>query len=176
MDIVALRYSESLFDLALEQTKVREYSDDMQLVNQVFQDQELISFFSNMQVSDQLKYEMLDQSFKTSIDDYVLNFLKLLVKKRRFKLISDIVKAYQVQTNKYLGIEEGIVQASYQLSQEEITTIEKALSNKTGKTIKLKPVVDKTLIGGIRVEVANKVYDSSIKNKLVELKKELIRK
>ena len=86
MDIVALRYSESLFDLALEQTKVREYSDDMQLVNQVFQDQELISFFSNMQVSDQLKYEMLDQSFKTSIDDYVLNFLKLLVNKRRFKI------------------------------------------------------------------------------------------
>jgi hypothetical protein len=50
------------------------------------------------------------------------------------------------------------------------------LSKKENKTIRLRVVNDPSLIGGIKVEINNRVFDGSIKNKVALLKKELLRK
>lgn len=54
--------------------------------------------------------------------------------------------------------------------------MEDALSKKENKTIRLRVVNDPSLIGGIKVEINNRVFDGSIKNKVALLKKELLRK
>ena len=47
---------------------------------------------------------------------------------------------------------------------------------KENKTITLRTVEDKTLIGGVKVQIENRVYDGSLKNKVSKLKTELLRK
>ena len=75
-----------------------------------------------------------------------------------------------------MGIEEGTIYAVYDLSPDQIKVIEHAISQKEQKTITLRVVKDPSLIGGIRVQVGNRVYDGSIKNKVSKLKEELLRK
>ena len=74
------------------------------------------------------------------------------------------------------GILEGILYANYDISVQEVKEVEDALSKKENKTIRLRVVNDPSLIGGIKVEINNRVFDGSIKNKVALLKKELLRK
>lgn len=177
MSVVGDRYAESLFDLAKEENKVTQYLDDIKLVGEVLDsDPQIVQFFNHVLIENDKKIQLLDQSFKGNVDQYVLNFLKLLVQSRRIRYIDDIVKSYIKLSNQYLGIEEGMIYTSYELTDQQIQDIEKAISQKENKKVTLKVSIDPSLLGGIKVQIANRIYDGTIKNKVEMLKKELLRK
>ena len=177
MSVVGDRYAESLFDLAKEENKVTQYLDDIKLVGEVLgSDPQIVQFFNHVLIENDKKIQLLDQSFKGNVDQYVLNFLKLLVQSRRIRYIDDIVKSYIKLSNQYLGIEEGMIYTPYELTDQQIQDIEKAISQKENKKVTLKVSIDPSLLGGIKVQIANRIYDGTIKNKVEMLKKELLRK
>ena len=177
MSVVGDRYAESLFDLAKEENKVTQYLDDIKLVGEVLDsDPQIVQFFNHVLIENDKKIQLLDQSFKGNVDQYVLNFLKLLVQSRRIRYIDDIVKCYINLSNQYLGIEEGMIYTPYELTDQQIQDIEKAISQKENKKVTLKVSIDPSLLGGIKVQIANRIYDGTIKNKVEMLKKELLRK
>ena len=177
MSVVGDRYAESLFDLAKEENKVTQYLDDIKLVGEVLDsDPQIVQFFNHVLIENDKKIQLLDQSFKGNVDQYVLNFLKLLVQSRRIRYIDDIVKSYIKLSNQYLGIEEGMIYTPYELTDQQIKDIEKAISQKENKKVTLKVSIDPSLLGGIKVQIANRIYDGTIKNKVEMLKKELLRK
>ena len=176
MSVVGDRYAESLFDLAKEENKVTQYLDDIKLVGEVLDsDPQIVQFFNHVLIENDKKIQLLDQSFKGNVDQYVLNFLKLLVQSRRIRYIDDIVKSYINLSNQYLGIEEGMIYTPYELTDQQIQDIEKAISQKENKKVTLKVSIDPSLLGGIKVQIANRIYDGTIKNKVEMLKKELLR-
>ena len=177
MSVVGDRYAESLFDLAKEENKVTQYLDDIKLVGEVLDsDPQIVQFFNHVLIENDKKIQLLDQSFKGNVDQYVLNFLKLLVQSRRIRYIDDIVKSYINLSNQYLGIEEGMIYTPYELTDQQIQDIEKAISQKENKKVTLKVSIDPSLLGGIKVQIANRIYDGTIKHKVEMLKKELLRK
>ena len=177
MSVVGDRYAESLFDLAKEENKVTQYLDDIKLVGEVLDsDPQIVQFFNHVLIENDKKIQLLDQSFKGNVDQYVLNFLKLLVQSRRIRYIDDIVKSYINLSNQYLGIEEGMIYTPYELTDQQIQDIEKAISQKENKKVTLKVSIDPSLLGGIKVQIANRIYDGTIKNEVEMLKKELLRK
>ena len=177
MSVVGDRYAESLYDLAKEENKVTQYLDDIKLVGEVLDsDPQIVQFFNHVLIENDKKIQLLDQSFKGNVDQYVLNFLKLLVQSRRIRYIDDIVKSYIKLSNQYLGIEEGMIYTPYELTDQQIQDIEKAISQKENKKVTLKVSIDPSLLGGIKVQIANRIYDGTIKNKVEMLKKELLRK
>lgn len=177
MSVIGDRYAESLFDLAKEENKVTQYLDDIKLVGEVLDsDPQIVQFFNHVLIENEKKIQLLDQSFKGNVDQYVLNFLKLLVQSRRIRYIDDIIKSYINLSNQYLGIEEGTIYTPYKLTDQQIQDIEKAISQKENKKVTLKVSIDPSLLGGIKVQIANRIYDGTIKNKVEMLKKELLRK
>ena len=177
MSVVGYRYAESLFDLSKEENQVTQYLDDIKLVGEVLDsDPQIVQFFNHVLIENDKKIQLLDQSFKGNVDQYVLNFLKLLVQSRRIRYIDDIVKSYINLSNQYLGIEEGMIYTPYELTDQQIQDIEKAISQKENKKVTLKVSIDPSLLGGIKVQIANRIYDGTIKNKVEMLKKELLRK
>ena len=177
MSVVGDRYAESLFDLAKGENKVTQYLDDIKLVGEVLDsDPQIVQFFNHVLIGNDKKIQLLDQSFKGNVDQYVLNFLKLLVQSRRIRYIDDIVKSYINLSNQYLGIEEGMIYTPYELTDQQIQDIEKAISQKENKKVTLKVSIDPSLLGGIKVQIANRIYDGTTKNKVEMLKKELLRK
>ncbi|MDD8048638.1 MAG: F0F1 ATP synthase subunit delta [Thomasclavelia sp.] len=177
MEAVAQRYAESLFALAKEDNQVEAYYNDMVLIEKVFNsDKSFVSFFSHVLIENDVKIKLLDDSFKGQISPYTLNFLKLLVKKKRMNYINSIIKAFFDLTNEYKGIEEGVLYTAYDIPDNEIKKIEEAISKKENKTVKLRVLKDSSLVGGIKVQIDNRVYDDSIANRLSTLKKELLRK
>lgn len=61
------------------------------------------------------------------------------------------------------------------LSAEESANISTAFAKLVGKqSLNITNEIDPTLLGGIRVQIGNHIYDSSVVNKLERLKRELI--
>ena len=171
MSVVGDRYAESLFDLAKEENQVTQYLDDIKLVGEVLDsDPQIVQFFNHVLIENDKKIQLLDQSFKGNVDQYVLNFLKLLVQSRRIRYIDDIVKSYINLSNQYLGIEEGMIYTPYELTDQQIQDIEKAISQKENKKVTLKVSIDPSLLGGYKVNLGNVVYDNSIKLQIKNLK------
>lgn len=177
MEVIASRYAESLFDLAKEENKVDSYIKDIDLIFAIFNnDASFVPFFSHVLIEDAVKFDLIDKCFKGQVNEYVCNFLKLLVRKRRMRYILEIIKAFRLLCNNYLGIEEGIIYTKFDLDNMQVHEIEDAISKKQNKKVFLKVVKDESLIGGIKIEIGNQVIDASIKNKVAMLKKELLRK
>lgn len=177
MESIALRYATSLFELAQETKSIDKFEEDLLLVKETLcLDNSILEFFNHYNISKEDKKKVIDQSFQDSISTYVLNFLKLLVDKKRFGNIIHIIDAFHELNNEYYGIQEGIVYSAYALTKKEIADIEKAMSKKLNVKVKLTCIVDQTLIGGVKVVIKNHVEDGSIKNKMNLLKQELLRK
>ncbi len=176
MDAISMRYAESLFGLALEENAVAAYQTDMQLIQSVFQDPSFVQFFSHVALQDDVKFNVLNKSFNGKISIYVYNFLMLLIKKRRIQYILGICHQFQRLCNDHFGIKEGIIYSAFELSDQERQDIEKAMSQKEGLDVKLIVKVDSSLIGGIKVDIDNHIYDDSLLYKMETLKKELLGK
>lgn len=176
MDIISRRYAESLFELAKEEHAIGEYQKDMEKIAEVFQDESFVRFFSHVALSDEIKINVLKKSFQKQVSHYVYNFLLLLIQKRRIRYIEGICHEFQSLCYDYFGMKVGKLFSAFPLSQEEIERVEKSVGIKVGKKVKLRMVIDETMIGGIKVEIDNHIYDDSLSYKLESLRKELLRK
>ena len=67
-----------------------------------------------------------------------------------------------------MGITRGIVFSRFPLDKVDLEKIESSFEDKY-KKVKLKNIIDYSLIGGIKVTLDGKVYDYSLKNRLDSL-------
>ena len=95
MNTVAKVYAESLFDLAKEENAVETYQQDMLKVQEVFQDQSFVQFFCHVGINDENKNDVMKKAFLGQVQEYVYNFLLLLIKKRRMNDILSICDQFQ---------------------------------------------------------------------------------
>lgn len=59
-----------------------------------------------------------------------------------------------------------VVTTAVALTQDQERSLLSALQKRTGKTVTLKTVIDKELLGGIKVEIDGEILDGSLKNNL----------
>lgn len=177
METVAYRYATSLFELAVECESVEQFEKDLQLIKTVIMNEEsLIPFLTHYRIDSSEKKKVIDRAFKDTISLYVLNFLKLIIDKKRVAYLVEMIDSYHNLYNENQGIEEGIIYSVEAIEDSKIKEIERVLSQKMDKQIHLINQIDSTIIGGIKIVIKNHVIDGTVKNKLMMLKQELLGK
>lgn len=169
MESVARNYAEALFLIAKEEDKVPEYQNDFQFVSDSIKENIELFELLKKRISTSEKIEIIDKIYNGKILGSLLNFLKLVVSKDKTRQIFEIANYFDSFCNAHLGVEEGMIYSTLKLSKEEIAEMEKAISKDYGKKVSLKNIVDNTLLGGVKVVINDKVYDSSIRNRLAGL-------
>lgn len=71
---------------------------------------------------------------------------------------------------------KGIVRTAFPLSLEEMGRLEKQMSGLLGTDVVLTEQLEKALIAGIEVEVGGRIYDNSIRGRLGEVRRQLVRR
>lgn len=175
MDSLASRYAKALFDLALEGQAVVAFQREMKEIKSVVQThQELVTIFSHYNITNQEKKKLLKQIFADQISLLTLNFLQLLVDKKRINHLTKICDEFNALANQYRGIEEGIIYSSILLNQAEMSQIQQRIEQERKSRIELQNLVDASLIGGFKVIIKDTVYDNSLKHKINSLRYELL--
>ena len=105
----------------------------------------------------------------------VLHTVQLLVEKKRVNEVKLIANAYAELAAKAQGTADATVFSTRALSAEESANISTTFAKLVGKqSLNITNEIDPSLLGGIRVQIGNHIYDSSVANKLERLKRELI--
>ena len=175
---LARKYSAAIFELAQEENKLEAYGQELAEISQnMFSSPEVVAFFANPQVQPEEKKAVLQKIFaKEKISANIMNFMLLLVDKRRFVLLEAINDVYQELANKAQGIIIADVTTAFDLKPALAVKLGNKLTAVSGRKVKLRTHLNKDIIGGIIVKIGDNRIDGSVTGRLQSLKAELIAK
>ncbi len=112
---------------------------------------------------------------RTDFHGHVKSFLSLLVDKNRFTLFPDILREYEALADELGHRVRATVTTAAPLDAPLQKEIEKALADTVKKTVLVEFKVDQELIGGLVAEVGGKLFDASVRSRLLDIQNSLLR-
>ncbi len=173
---VAQRYAKAIFDLAVETSKLEEVKNDFELIQSV-QNKDLHLILMSPIVKGEKKIAIFEAVFSKHIQPITSSFFKLIFSKGRSVAINDIINAFIEKYRIQKGIKLVELTTAVEVSKEiqgNISEVLKENSLLKGKSIELKTKVDSSIIGGLIVQVDDKLFDASIRHDLQVIKKQFI--
>jgi len=166
------RYALALYEVAQEKEKVEEYLNDLrEIVLLMKNDVDFLKVIKHPKISTSKKKEMFTRIFKGKIDDGLLSFLLILIKKDRILFLEENLKEMEKihleRTNTLLAEVKTVIP----LVETERENLRLKLSKMYDKKIVFDEKLDKKVIGGVYIRIGDDVIDGTVKSKLDEMKK-----
>ena len=167
MTEVANVYGGALYDLARDENLAKQLLDELDALNKAFsQEPAFLRLLSSAAVSKAERCQILDDSFRGSVHQYVLNFLKILTEKGYMRHFSYCCDAYLEHYDQDNGILRVNAVSAVELSTEQKEKLTQKLSRITGKEIALRTRIDPRVLGGIRLDYDGQRLDDTVSHRL----------
>lgn len=163
-------YGKALYDVAAELDKVEVFLDEIQSIRDLFSSEPV--FFELIKtpvVSGFEKKKIMEEVFSSRISQEVLNFLYVLIDKRRIGSFPGIVAQYRSFAEQSKGYTQGVIYSTADLSAEQLSGFEEKTGRLLSKKITLENRLDASLLGGVKIMVEGKIIDASIRKRLMDL-------
>ena len=171
---VARRYAEAFFSIAQEQNKIDQYQQELEKLVQVIEETEnLKEYLAHLLIPAKEKKEIVAKIFTGQISDTTLNFLNVLIDKRRETYLTAVVLEYKDMADEFRNIAKADLVAAQEVSEEDVKMLAEKLSASIGKTVQLKVSVDPALLGGVTIRLGDQIIDGTVAKKLEMLKEQL---
>ncbi len=165
MENLSNRYAESLFLESQDKKAILSYLEDL---SKIYEMTDFKSMMNSPRIKNEEKLSVIYEILKPN--ELFERFLNLLVKEERFSLIGEIAEKYEEMFDRENKILNVLISSSLKLSEEDISKIlEKYKGLYQANEVTYKEVIDKSLIGGVKVTVNGVVYDGTIRTKLNEM-------
>lgn len=175
-ELISTTYSTALFDVCVEENKVDEFMSEVGFINETLKSNpEFFEILRTPRININEKKNIIDNVFGDKVNKEIVNFIKILIDKRRIGYVIDIANEFERMACEYKGIVKAKAYSSISLSGEQIKKLEKKLSEQSGKTVEIENIVDKSLLGGVMIKFNDVVIDGSLKGKLKDLENNLNR-
>ena len=160
-------YGQALYALASDENLSKQILQELNVLAEAFcQEPAYLRLLCNPSLTKETRCQIVDDSFRGKVHNYVLNFLKILSEKGYTKHFPDCVQAYKEQYNRDNGILPVQAVTAVPLSAEQSTKLTEKLARITGKAIELTNRVDATCMGGVRLEYDGKCMDDTVSHRL----------
>ncbi len=175
MEEVARVYAEALFESARDSDKLDVIHEQVgQFTDAIDADRDMQVFFFSPYFSSQEKRDGIAQSVEGAEPELV-NFLELLAEKHRMPAIFRIRRNFDdlwAEESKRLEV---TLTSAVELDQQVVDKVADEIARQTDRKIDISANVDDSIIGGLVLQVGNKVLDASLRSKLDRLRKEVAR-
>lgn len=171
---IARRYAKALFEKALEDKAVDAVVADVLNIQQASAaSQDLIVFLNSPMLRKGVKKDALGKIF-AGATDLTKQLLMLMTDKNRESFIPVMADEFMVLFNKHKGITTAEVTSAVALSEQALQAIKAYVAKTAGANdVVLKQCIDPTVIGGMNIVFDGKIYDATISNQIIKLKKDL---
>ena len=168
---IAKKYSQALFSLAEENNEFVKFKEELNEINEAISEHdELRNVFFHPRIEIKEKKKILEKIFSEKFSKDILNFLNLLIDKRRIFYIEAIIEQFNNLVNKREDILEVEVVSAIELEEKLQNKLEGKLEDELNYEVILKNVVDPEILGGLILKIGDKIIDGSIQNELNTLK------
>ncbi len=175
-NVLSKRYASALLQLADEAGVVERVAKDLaDLAGSWSSTPALREVFANPTFSIETRRGVVrDLATAASVHKLVLDTLLLLTDRQRIRYLPEIAVAFAELAETRTGTVRAEVISASELPASYGDEVKKALEAVTGKKVVVVRRVDPSLIGGVVTRVGDRVFDGSIRNRLAELKNELL--
>ena len=172
---VAKRYASALFEVAKRDDIVDAVSQDLALIERFLTDvPSLRAVLLQPLVDDERKVRFAGDAFGDRVTATTLNFLKLLIHKRRENLINECIREYENLNAEYNNTVDAVATTAVPITDAQVSRLTESLQALTGKTVHLSTDVDPAIGGGAIVRMGDTVIDGSVRGRLERLEQQLL--
>ncbi len=138
-------------------------------------DKTLKSLLFSKRISLDAKKELLNNIFGSFLHFTVIEFIGFLSAEKSMKLFRKIVQNVDKEYKKRNNIVDVNILSTQKMDNETLKIIKDSIQKKDKKRALISTKIDKTILGGIKLRIGNTIIDSSIINKLNQLKTTLLK-
>ncbi|NMM54363.1 F0F1 ATP synthase subunit delta [Paenibacillus aquistagni] len=169
---VAKRYAKALFELAQEKNTVLETEQQLEFVVQaITSNHDLQLLLTTPKIDMEGKMNVLRETFKDQTSDTVLDTVQLLIERGRIQVLNDVLDSYVRIASAAINVADAIVTSAVPLPDAEKESVAATFGKQLNKKIRIKNIVDPSIIGGLQVRIGDRLYDGSLSGKLKQLQK-----
>ena len=168
---VAEPYAEALFESSKSMQLIDKTNKDLETIQAIItQSESLQTFLANPLIAMKMKKNVLNNVFIDQVSNHVLNFLLVLVQRRRMIIFNSIVERYNSLVNELELVTLVTVYTVTPLTNEQQQSLKSKLQLLTNsKIVQLAIEVRPELIGGLVIKMGSKVIDMSIYGQLNQI-------
>jgi ATP synthase F1 delta subunit len=171
MQDAAHAYAEALFEVGKEKGKLDALRDQLaQFSDALGADRDLQVFFFSPYFSSAEKIDGAKRAIVGAEPEFI-NFLSLLIEKGRMPEIFRIRREFEEEWKRENRRIDVTVTSAVELDPAVVSKIGEEIQRQTGQEVDLASRVDEDILGGVVLQVGNKVLDASIRSRLEKLRK-----
>jgi ATP synthase F1 delta subunit len=175
MEEIAAVYARSLFEVAKDQDKLDVVRDQLgAFADALAETRDLQVFFFSPYFSTAEKEDGLERVVSDA-DPVIVNFLELLIEKHRMPALFRIRANFDAmwdEENRLLPVQ---ITSAVELDSATVKQLVDRIAQQTDRKVDVSAQVDPDILGGIVVQVGNSVLDASVRNRLEQLRRTIVK-
>jgi len=171
---VSNRYAKALLISAKEKNILDDIENDFLLIEKLIEQvPDFHYLITDPFIINQKKYDSLYSIIGKKVNKLTLDFIKMIFENKRDEYFVDIVRMFLDKYRKDKGIKKVVLTLTREIGKETKENIINAVKKAYNADVELTEKINPELIGGFILRVEDLQLDSTVKNKLNKLKKEL---
>ncbi len=166
------RYALALLDLAEESKSLKIVEKDLASVKDMFAGSEdLRRMAASPVISAEDKIASLSTLMKTfNVGKLVSQFVGTAAQNRRAHEIPAMISAFQDALARLRGTQTAHVTSAVKLTAAQVAKLKSELKASLGRPVNIETDIDPDLLGGFVVRIGSRLYDSSLKTQIEDMK------
>lgn len=168
---IARSYAEALFELGEKHGRHDAFAAGLQTVDALLEtDRRVALFLQTPKIDASVKKDTLRDALGGRIDPLLMNFVQVVIDKRRQRLLQGIARAYRGLLDEKLGRMNVDVTLAHEPDAAALRDIADQLSRVLDAKVIPHVRVDDSILGGIVVRYQDRVIDGSLRRRLNALR------
>lgn len=175
--LISKTYGDALFETAMEKQCIDSLFDEAKVVLEALTaNPDFGKLMNHPKILKEEKLKVLEEIFKGRVSDEMTGFMTIIIKKDRFAEMEEIFNYFISKVKEYKGIGVAFVTTPLALNEIQKANVrERLLETTSYQEMEIDYAVDEELIGGMVIRIGDRVVDSSVRTKLEELKRQLLK-
>ncbi|MCB8816238.1 MULTISPECIES: ATP synthase F1 subunit delta [Desulfosporosinus] len=170
---LARRYSQALFKIATETALDPIDTDLRELTKLVEGNKEVNNALLHPHISSSDKKSIMDKILGEEFGETTRRFLHLLIDRKREYLLPVIQREFTRLADEARQVVEAKVVSAISLDDSQLDNLKKAIGRMTGKDVRIISEVRSELIGGVLIQVGDRVMDGTVAHALNRMREDL---
>jgi len=170
------QYAQAFFEYSDEKGELpRVYKDVLLIEKLIRESEDLNRFLAEPIYTHEQQEAVIKKIFHKQVDAATLHFIIFLISKSRLDLLQDICQAFEKLYYEKKNIAQVLVETTQPLNHQQMKVLSSRLKHKLVKEIETQTMVKPELIGGLRIQVEDMVYDHSFRAQLDKFHQDLLK-
>jgi F-type H+-transporting ATPase subunit delta len=171
---IARPYAKAVFEIALDEKAIQNWMETLEILTAAVETPELAKIIKDPRAEPYQLGDILIALGKKTFSKTQTNFVQRLAENKRLELLPEITKQFAKMRAAMEKTVAAKVTSAVPLSEEYEKQLIEALSKKLNCQIFLDATVNPSLLGGIIIQIGDKVFDASLHEQLKRIRSSLL--